>query len=43
MAERRRRCGVPADIAFKTKPTLGWEMIEAVQQAGTVAGALGDL
>jgi SRSO17 transposase len=35
-AERRRRCGVPADRTFKTKPTLGWEMIQAVAQAGTV-------
>jgi SRSO17 transposase len=23
-APRRRRCGVPTDIPFKTKPTLGW-------------------
>jgi len=35
-AERRRRCGVPAEIPFKTKPTLGWEMIQAVHQAGTL-------
>jgi SRSO17 transposase len=35
-AARRRRCGVPADLGFKTKPTLGWEMIEAVRQAGTL-------
>lgn len=35
-AARRRQCGVPPDIAFKTKPTLGWEMIQAVHQAGTV-------
>jgi SRSO17 transposase len=35
-AERRRKCGVPAGITFKTKPTLGWEMIQAVHQAGTV-------
>ena len=35
-AERRRRCGVPTDMPFKTKPTLGWEMIQAVQQAGTL-------
>ena len=26
-AARRRRCGVPEDIAFKTKPMVGWEMI----------------
>jgi SRSO17 transposase len=35
-AARRRRCGVPTDIAFKPKPTLGWEMIQAVRQAGTL-------
>jgi SRSO17 transposase len=35
-AERRRKCGVPADIAFTTKPALGWAMIEAVHQAGTL-------
>jgi SRSO17 transposase len=35
-AARRRKCGVPTDIAFKTKPTLGWEMIQAVYHAGTV-------
>lgn len=34
-AHRRRRCGVPTDIPFKTKPTLGWEMSPAVHQAGT--------
>jgi SRSO17 transposase len=27
---------VPAALGFKTKPTLGWEMIEAVGQAGTL-------
>jgi SRSO17 transposase len=37
-APRRRRCGVPTDMSFKTKPTLGWEMIQAVQQAGTLRG-----
>jgi SRSO17 transposase len=35
-AARRRKCGVPKDIAFHTKPTLGWEMIQALHQAGTV-------
>jgi len=35
-AARRRKCGVPTDIAFQTKPTLGWEMIQAVYHAGTV-------
>ena len=35
-AERRRRCGVRADTPFKTKPTLGGEMIQAVHHANTL-------
>jgi SRSO17 transposase len=35
-AERRRRCGVPADLPFKTKPALGWEMIQAIHRAQTL-------
>jgi SRSO17 transposase len=35
-AARRRRGGVPTDMAFKTKPRLGWEMIQAMRQAGTL-------
>ena len=35
-AERRRRCGVPVDLPFKTKPTLGGEMIQAVHRAHTL-------
>ena len=35
-AERRRRCGVPAALTFKTKPTLGWEMMQAGHQASTL-------
>jgi SRSO17 transposase len=35
-AARRRRWGVPADLAFKTKPRWGWEMIQAVHQAGAL-------
>lgn len=35
-AERRRRCGVPPTVTFKTKPMLGWEMIQAVHRAGTL-------
>ncbi|MGH8057889.1 MAG: IS701 family transposase [Candidatus Entotheonellia bacterium] len=35
-AGRRRTCGVPEDMRFKTKPTLGWEMIQAVHEAGTL-------
>ena len=32
-AKRRRRCGVPAALPCKPKPTLGWEMIQAVHRA----------
>ncbi len=35
-AERRQACGVPDDTIFTTKPMLGWAMIQAVQQAGTL-------
>ena len=35
-AERRRRCGVPQDIEFKTKPTLGGEMIQEIVEAATL-------
>jgi DDE superfamily endonuclease len=35
-AERRRRCGVPKEMTFTTKPMLGWERIQAVQQAGSL-------
>jgi SRSO17 transposase len=35
-AERRRRGGVPAAVPCTTKPTLGWEMRQAVHQAGTL-------
>jgi SRSO17 transposase len=35
-AQRRRRCGVPAALPFKTKPTLGGEMVQAVHVAGTL-------
>jgi SRSO17 transposase len=29
-ATRRRKCGMPADLVFQTKPELGWEMIREV-------------
>src|SRR5439155_7254477 len=32
-AERRKACGVPDDVTFTTKPSLGWGMIEDVVQA----------
>jgi hypothetical protein len=35
-AERRRRCGVPKEMTFTTKPMLEWERIQAVQQAGSL-------
>lgn len=33
-ADRRKACGVPEDIAFTTKPMLGWAMIQTLHQAG---------
>jgi SRSO17 transposase len=30
-ATRRRKCGVPEDLVFQTKPELGWEMIREVR------------
>jgi SRSO17 transposase len=35
-AERRAACGVPAEVGFTTKPMLGWAMIQAVHQAGSL-------
>jgi SRSO17 transposase len=35
-AKRRQRCGVPVALTFKTKPALGWEMIQAVHHAHTL-------
>jgi SRSO17 transposase len=35
-AERRRRGGVPAELPFKTKPTVGWAMRQTVYQTGTL-------
>ena len=37
-AQRREKCGVPQDVEFQTKPQLGWEMIKAVREAGTLRG-----
>ena len=37
-AERRQKCGVPREIELKTKPQLGWEMIKAVHEQGTLRG-----
>jgi SRSO17 transposase len=35
-AERRKACGLPDDLTFTTKPSLGWAMIEDVAQAQTL-------
>ncbi len=37
-AERQRKCGVPPDLVFQTKPMLGGEMLQAVHQSGTLRG-----
>jgi len=34
--ERRRKCGVPEEITFKTKPALLLEMVKAVHAEGTL-------
>jgi len=33
-AAKRRKCGLPEKLAFKTEPSLGLEMIKALKQAG---------
>lgn len=35
-AERRQKCGIPADVGFQTKNELGLEMIRDVVNAGTL-------
>jgi len=35
-AAKRRKCGLPEKLAFKTEPTLGLEMVKAINQAGIV-------
>jgi SRSO17 transposase len=35
-AERRQKCGVPADVSFQTKPELGLEMLRQAAQSGTL-------
>jgi len=32
-AERKKKCGVPADLVFKTKPALGLEMLKEVNES----------
>lgn len=34
--ERRKACGIPEHVVFTTKPMLGWAMLQAVVQAGTL-------
>jgi SRSO17 transposase len=33
-AERRKACGVPEDLAFKTKPEIGLELLESAEKRG---------
>ncbi|MEA3336765.1 MAG: transposase [Chloroflexota bacterium] len=35
-ARQKQQCGVPGDLAFKTKPQLGLKMIKQVHEAGTL-------
>ena len=42
-AERRQRCGVPADAPFQTKPQLALEMLTELVAEGTLPAALGEL
>jgi SRSO17 transposase len=35
-AERRAQCGLPADITFKTQPTLALDMVEGLREDGTL-------
>lgn len=41
---RRQRCGVPADLTFRTQPELAWELIEALhtRQALPFGWVIGD-
>ena len=34
--DRWERCGIPNETAFRTKPQLAWEMIEAVKAGGAL-------
>lgn len=31
-AEERKQAGIPADLVFKTKPELGWELVKRTQE-----------
>lgn len=44
-AEQRKRAGVPDDLTFKTKPEIGWELIQRAKEQGIpfVAVAMDDL
>ena len=33
-AERRKACGVPEDLTFKTKPEIGLELLESAEKRG---------
>jgi len=36
--KRRKRCGVPEELEFRTHPELAGDMIEAAREAGTLPG-----
>lgn len=36
-ASRRKRCGIPEDLPFRTHQELAWEMLEAVHRRGVVS------
>jgi SRSO17 transposase len=35
-ADRRRACGVPEEVTFRTKPALAWAIIETLRQRGSL-------
>jgi SRSO17 transposase len=35
-ADRRRACGVPDDVPFRTKPALAWELIATLRERGSL-------
>jgi SRSO17 transposase len=41
--KRRRRCGVPTDICFKTKLTLACDMVETIVASGMSGLSMADL
>lgn len=39
--ERRKKCGVPKDLEFKTKAQLGWEMLQRAKKRSVPFGWVG--